>query len=192
MDLLKTFLENHLQLLEEDWILIKDKLEVIDFSKNQVLTKQGHVENRLYFLQSGVVRLYYEAENKDITLNFAFPESFISSYTSFLTGDKSEFVLETLTPCKLAYFSRSDLEELYTSTQCGHQLSRILTENLFLYLSKRESDFLIKSPTQRYLDLFTEQPRLIQEIPQKYLASYIGITPQALSRIRAKMVQGIS
>jgi DNA-binding MarR family transcriptional regulator len=79
--------------------------------------------------------------------------------------------------------------EIYQQTDCGQELGRILTEQLFLYLSHRENAFMLKSPTQRYLDLFEEQPRLIQEIPQKYLASYIGITPQALSRIRAKLGQ---
>ena len=112
-----------------------------------------------------------------------------NAYTSFLTQTPSDFHLTALTSCSLLYITKSDLEKLYALTTCGDVLGRIFAEKLFLYLSKRENDFMIKSPTQRYLDLFVEQPQLIQEIPQKYLASYIGITPQALSRIRAKTAQ---
>jgi CRP-like cAMP-binding protein len=189
MEMFKTFLKDHLFVSDEDWITIKDRLHVEVYDKNEVLTKLGEVEDRLYFLADGVVRLFYEGESKDITLNFAFPNTFISSYSSFLTKSPSEYILQTLTACEVKYLRRQDLEDLYSTTECGHELGRILTENIFLYMSKRESAFLIKSPTERYLDLFKEQPRLIQEIPQKYLASYIGITPQALSRIRAKLLQ---
>lgn len=187
MEMFKSFLEQHLTVSDADWEKISEGIKVSTCEKNEVLTKLGQVEDKLFFLIDGVFRLYHEGENKDITLNFAFPKSLISSYTSFLTATPSQFVLQSLTPCKYLFITRAKLEELYSLTSCGHQLGRVLTEVTFLYLSKRETDFLLKSPTQRYLDLFNEQPRLIQEIPQKYLASYIGITPQALSRIRAKV-----
>lgn len=186
MEMFKSFLQQHLVVSDKDWKMISDRVQVETCKKNTVLTSLGQVEDKLYFLMDGVFRLYHEGENKDITLNFAFPKTLISSYTSFLTAAKSEFILQALTPCKYLYITRSSLEELYSLTSCGHELGRVLTEATFLYLSKRETAFLLKSPTQRYLDLFNEQPQLIQEIPQKYLASYIGITPQALSRIRAK------
>lgn len=188
MEMFKSFLETHIQVSGEDWKSIQNSLETSFSEKNEILTNLGEVEDKLYFLTDGIFRLYHEGETKDTTLNFAFPQSLISSYTSFLTNTPSEFILQSLTKSKYLFLTRSKLEELYSITTCGHELGRVLTEATFLYLSKRETDFLLKSPTERYLDLFNEQPKLIQEIPQKYLASYIGITPQALSRIRAKMV----
>lgn len=189
MELFKSFLSNYISVSDQDWQIIKKRIHNETCAKNTVLTDYGQEEERLYFLLDGVVRLYHEGETKDITLNVAFPETLISSYSSFLTGTKSKFILHTLTSCNYVYITKSELEELYSLTQCGHELGRVLTERVFMYLSARENAFLIKSPTQRYLDLFSEQPRLIEEIPQKYLASYIGITPQALSRIRAKLMQ---
>ena len=176
-------------LTEEDWVIISGKLSSKSASKGEVLTPKGKNADKLYFLLNGVSRLYHETENKEVTLNFAFPESFFCSYSSFLTQEPSEFILEALTPCEMIYLTRKDLDDLYAITKCGHELGRILTEKMFLYLSKRENDLLLKSPTQRYLDLFDEQPHLVQKIPQKYLSSYIGITPQALSRIRAKLAE---
>ena len=187
MNVFKQFLEQHLILSDRDWLIISALLKTDDCEKGATLTSLGKVEDKLYFITEGAFRLYYEQETKDITLNIGFPGGFMSSYTSYLTRRPSDFILEALTPCSFTYISYEDLSDIYEQTNCGHELGRILTEQLFLYLSHRENSFMLKSPTQRYLDLFEEQPRLIQEIPQKYLSSYIGITPQALSRIRAKL-----
>jgi len=172
---------------DKDWSLIANRLVFSECIKGQELTSLDSIEKKLYFLLDGAVRLYYELENKDVTLNIGFPNSFISSYTSYLTRTPSDFILEALTPCTYLEISYDDLNDIYALTECGQQLGRILTEHLFLYLSHRENAFMLKTPTERYLDLFEEQPRLIREIPQKYLSSYIGITPQALSRIRARL-----
>lgn len=187
MDVLRDFLNQHIALSNADWVAISERFKPETFNKNETLTKAGQTEGRMYFIVRGVVRLYYELDHKDITLNFAFPNAFVNAYTSFLTQEPSDFFLEALTNCELLSIAKEDLYALYDHTSCGHALGRIFTEKLFLYLSKRENDFMIKTPTQRYLDLFDQQPHLINEIPQKYLASYIGITPQALSRIRAKI-----
>ncbi|MDB4107588.1 Crp/Fnr family transcriptional regulator [Bacteroidia bacterium] len=185
----KSFLSNFLEVSGADWQIILPKLEHFNCSKGDVLTELGKIESNIYFLQKGAARMYYEKENKDITVSIGFPGSFISSYTSFLNREKSDFTLSTLTSCEGVAISHEALQFLYQNTECGHQLSRIVTEEFFLYLSRRVNDFLLKSPTERYLDMLEQQSRLIQEIPQKYLSSYIGITPQALSRIRAKLGQ---
>ena len=187
MQELKQYLEQYLAIAEKDWQYIQSQLLLEQGEKGDILTKQGHVENHLYFLCSGVARLFHEGDEKDITVNFGFPFEFISAYSSFLLNKKSNFMLQLLTPSTFIKISRESLEDIYIHTSCGHHFGRILTEKIVLYLSKRETSFMLRSPTERYLDLFEEHPRLIQEIPQKYLASYIGITPQALSRIRAKL-----
>ena len=81
----------------------------------------------------------------------------------------------------------ADLQEVYTKTRIGNLIGRLSSERLFLIKSKREQSLLNESAEQRYLNLFTERPNLIQKIPLKYIASYIGVTPQALSRIRKRI-----
>ena len=184
---LRNFLENQVSISDSDWHYIKDKLAFKEFEKGICLTEEGIVESSINFVISGIIRLYYEKEDRDITINFGFPQSFISSYSSFLTQEPSKFMLQALTPCAVLVIPKADLEDIYKHTSCGQQLGRLFSEQFFLYLSERETSFMINSPTERYLDLFEEHPRLIQEIPLKFLASYIGITPQALSRIRAKI-----
>ena len=187
MNSLKLFLEQHLALSDSDWQYIAGRVDMVSLTKKSMLTDQGKKEGKVYFIDEGVLRLFHDGENKEITLSFGFPNSFISSYSSFLTGEESEFALEALTSCRLIGIDKSQLEDIYLNTDCGQELGRVFAEDLFVYMSRRETSFLLRSPTERYLDLFNHQPQLIREIPLKYLASYIGITPQALSRIRAKI-----
>ena len=187
MENLREYLEQYFSVSNEDWEYIKPKVALIDCAKNNVLTAQGVVEDKVYFILDGILRLYYEREHRDVTLNFGFPNSFISSYSSFLTSKPSEFKLQASTKAKLISVKKEDLEKIYTETICGNALGRLFSEQQFLYHSQRETDFMTLSPTERYLNLFKNQPLLIKEIPLKYLASYIGVTPQALSRIRAKI-----
>ncbi|GGX23176.1 hypothetical protein GCM10007384_25480 [Aquimarina muelleri] len=111
----------------------------------------------------------------------------MSAYDSFLTQNPSEYQIETLSDTVLWRLTYGDLQDVYAQTKIGNIIGRITAENLFLIKSQREQSFLNNSAEKRYIDLFTERPQLIKEIPLKYIASYIGITPQALSRIRRKI-----
>ena len=83
--------------------------------------------------------------------------------------------------------SVKDLQEVYKETENGNLIGRRMAENMFLIKSKREISLLNKTAEERYLDLFSERPKLLKQIPLKYIASYIGVTPQALSRIRKRI-----
>ncbi len=189
MNALRTYLEQHLTISDTDWQIIAQRLTPSECPKGTKLTTAGRVEDRLYFILDGAFRLYFETESKETTLDIGFAHSLISSYSSYITRRPSDFNLEALTACRFMSIRHADLLQMYELTDCGHELGRILTEQIYLYFSSRENAFLLRSPTERYLDLFKEQPRLIKEIPLKHLASYIGVTPQALSRIRARIVQ---
>jgi CRP-like cAMP-binding protein len=104
-----------------------------------------------------------------------------------LTQEPSTNQLETLTDTILWSVSYNDLEIIYDKTEIGNTIGRLASEDLFMKKSKRELSLLIQSAQERYLNLFTEQPELLQFIPLKHIASYIGVTPQALSRIRKRI-----
>jgi len=104
-----------------------------------------------------------------------------------LTQQPSSYQLETITDTVLWSVSFNDLQIIYTDTAIGNTIGRLASEDLFIKKSKRELSLLTESAEERYLNLFTEQPHLLQLIPLKYIASYIGITPQALSRIRKRI-----
>ncbi|WP_349666066.1 hypothetical protein [Polaribacter sp. Z014] len=83
--------------------------------------------------------------------------------------------------------SNKDLQEAYQKTSSGNIIGRKMAENMFLIKSKRELSFLSKTAEERFLDLFSDRPELFQQIPLKHIASYMGVTPQALSRIRKRI-----
>lgn len=187
MERLRKILNEKVSISESDWEFISSKLYVKEYRKKDLLTVANSIEDKIYFVLEGVFRLFIELPEKDVTIDFGFPNKFLSSYSSFLTQTPSVACIQSLTKSKVIYITRADLHEIYKQTNAGESIGRAFAEDFFLYKSKRELSFMKDSPTDRYLNLQKEQQQLIQEIPQKYLASYIGITPQALSRIRAKI-----
>jgi CRP-like cAMP-binding protein len=138
-------------------------------------------------MEVGIVRFYIPKEDNDVTFTFGFEDNFISGYDSFLTRSPSTYNIETLTKTTLWRVTHHDLQDIYARTAMGNQIGRQASEELFLKKSKRELSLLNESAEQRYLNLFTEQPHLFEKVPLKFIASYIGITPQALSRIRSRI-----
>ena len=147
----------------------------------------GETEEYLSFVEEGIIRLYIPKVDNDITFGFVFENSFISAYDSFLTQLPSSYAVETITKTVLWRLRYHDLQVIYDETAVGNKMGRKASEDLFLKKTKRELSFLNDTAEERYVKLFSERPEVIQRIPLKYIASYIGITPQALSRIRKRI-----
>ena len=187
MNNLRKFIDTISPMCDSDWNFFSSKLEEIKLKKNTVLLQNGKVENYLYFISKGIIRLYVPRVESDLTFGFLFENEFVTGYDSFLSGTPSEYKIETLTESKLWRISKKNLDEVYKITKKGNIIGRKMAENMFLIKSKREISFLSKTAEERYLDLFSDRPKLLQKIPLKYIASYIGVTPQALSRIRKRI-----
>lgn len=189
MEQIRYYFEQAIQqkLTEKDWCFFSSKLSRQEFPKNHILLKTGQTEDYLSFIETGIIRFYIPKEENDLTFTFAFNNSFVSGYDSFLTRKPSIYNIETLTRTTTWRLTYNHLQEIYKKTEVGNLIGRQASEELFLKKSKRELSLLYETAEQRYLNLFTEQPQLIKEIPLKYVASYLGITPQALSRIRKRI-----
>jgi CRP-like cAMP-binding protein len=184
---IKKYFQKQVDISEEDWDIFSSKLIKREFPKKTNLLKVGQTENYLSFIETGIIRFYISKEVEDFTFGFAFKSNFVSAYDSFITQEPSSYELETLSDTIIWSLTYQDLQQIYSQTQIGNKIGRLASEELFLKKSKRELSLLNQSAEQRYLNLFTEQPHLLQFIPLKYIASYIGITPQALSRIRKRI-----
>jgi CRP-like cAMP-binding protein len=186
---IKAYIDQIAAISEEDWDFFKSKLQRRIFSKKTVFLKINEIENHISFIESGVVRLFIPKENpeKEITFGFSFQNQFISAYDSFLTQKPSLYQLQTLTETTILSISHKDLQEVYKTTQIGNLIGRLTAERLFLIKSTREQNLLNLSAEERYLKLFKERSELLKVIPLKYISSYIGVTAQALSRIRKRL-----
>jgi len=187
LERIKKYFETITPLTEEDWKVFADRVEKRIFSKNDFVLKAGKRENYLSFIEKGILRCWLQQDEKEITFEFSFENSFSSAYASFTTQTPSEYNIQALTDIVLWSISYSDLQYVYENSGVGQKIGRVAAEELYMRKSKREISLLKNSAEQRYTDLLYGFPKLIQFIPLKYLASYIGITPQALSRIRKRI-----
>lgn len=189
MQQIKAYLNQIATISQSDWDFFTSKLQRRVIPKKSVFLKLNEIENHISFIESGVVRLYIPKENteKEITFGFSFKDQFISAYDSFLTRQPSAYELEALTETTLLSITYDDLQDVYKTTEIGNLIGRLAAERLFLIKSKREQHLLNLSAEERYLKLFKERPELIKIIPLKYISSYIGVTAQALSRIRRRL-----
>ena len=189
MQQIKAYLDQIATISNSDWEFFMSKLQPRVIKKKAVFLKLNEIENHISFVESGVVRLFIPKENpeKEITFGFSFKDQFISAYDSFLTRKPSAYELQALTETTLLSITYDDLQEVYQKTQIGNLIGRLTAERLFLIKSKREQNLLNLPAEELYMKLFKERPKLIKEIPLKYISSYIGVTAQALSRIRKRI-----
>lgn len=187
MEEIKNFIDKIYPMNSSEWDFFSSKLYKETVNKNSTLIKVGVIENYLSFISEGIVRIFIPQEDSDLTFGFVFENEFVTAYDSFITQSPSHYQIETLTNTTLWRISFEDLQAVYKKNKSGNLIGRKMAENMFLIKSKREISLLNKSAEQRYLDLFLERPKLLKHIPLKYIASYIGITPQALSRIRKRI-----
>lgn len=189
MNKFRKYIETIANVTEKDWIVFSSRLKKIALPKKSTFLNIGQIEKHIYFIEKGEVRLFIPKEDieKEITFGFSFQGEFVSAYDSFLTQTPSLYQLETLIDTTLWCITYNDLQEVYKTTEMGNTIGRFISEKLYLLKSKREQSLLNETPEERYLNLFKDRPNLIKQIPLKYIASYIGVTPQALSRIRKRI-----
>ena len=189
LEQIKAYLDQIAAISQVDWDFFTSKLQRHVIKKKAVFLQINEIENHISFIESGVVRLFIPKENpnKEITFGFSFKDQFVSAYDSFLTQTPSAYQLQALTETTLLRMTYSDLQEVYKNTQIGNLVGRLTAERLFLLKSSREQNLLNLTAEERYLKLFKERPELLKIIPLKYISSYIGVTAQALSRIRKRV-----
>ncbi len=186
---IRAYIEETVDIGEDDWRFFASKLIKRTFNKKEIILDIKKVEPYLSFIESGIVRLLipHEAPEKELTFGFCFTNEYVSAYDSFLTQTPSTYQLQALTNTVMWSITHKDLQEVYNKTKIGNVVGRLSSERLFILKSKRELSLLTETAEERYLNLFKERPQLIQKIPLKYIASYIGVTAQALSRIRKRI-----
>lgn len=153
------------------------------------LVRQGQVANELYFINKGMLRLFYENEGDEITA-FIFRENlFASSYDSFLRQTPSIQSLEALEEADLLVITQSKMNELYEELPKFNILTRKIAEQRFINAQQILSSFLLDSPEERYEKFMQQNGDLLLRVPHHIIASYLGMTPVSMSRIRNRLAQ---
>jgi CRP-like cAMP-binding protein len=153
------------------------------------LVDSGMVARELYFVKKGLIRLYYEKDGDEFT-GFIFQENlFAGSFESFLTARPGRQILETLEDCKLLAITHDKLEFLYTAVPLINTVTRKIIESRLINGQKILASFVLDSPEERYKTFEKEHGDLLLRVPHHIIASYLGITPVSLSRIRNRILR---
>ena len=153
-------------------------------SKGDLLLKEGDVETNLYLVQTGAIRVFYLSEFEEQTIRFGYKGSLINSLSSFIKATPSEFYIEAIRKSTIKIISKDNLLKLVHENEESLRQYIQLLETSITQQIDREIDLLISSPSERLKRVLERSPNLFQEIPLKYIASYLRMKPETLSRIR--------
>jgi CRP-like cAMP-binding protein len=154
------------------------------FARGEFILREGEIEKNLYLVKNGAIRVFYLTEFEEQIVRFGYEGSLINSLSSFLKESPSEFYIEAIRKTTLQVISKDKLNELIHQDRDHLIQYTKLLEMLITQQIDREIDLLITSPTERLNRVLTRSPNLFNEIPLKYIASYLRMKPETLSRIR--------
>ena len=159
-------------------------------SKGELWVKEGTRSNHVAFVQEGKLRVYYhDDDGNEVTCYFVTPNNFISSYTSFLTNTPTIENISAIEDCSLMVISKEELETLSEEIPKIHIWRRVIAENMFIVMEKRIAMLQSQTANGRYERMLKENPDIILSVPLQYTASFLGITPQHLSRLRKESLK---
>jgi len=185
---LKKFITQYVDLSDAELEDITDKFKYKAIKKNNYLFRQGDICKDLVFVQKGCLRLFYLKDGIEISVWFAFEQSSAIEIYSFISENPSNYFLQAIEDSEVLYLSKTDLNKLYQNQPRTQEMMRNFWEDVILNLISRFTALQKDSAEKRYLDLL-DKPAYLETIPQKYLASFIGVTPTSLSRIRKQIIK---
>ena len=180
---LKRFISEYITLPDAELENITTLFKRRNIKKNEYLLRQGEKCKDLVFVQQGCLRLYYIADGIEVSVWFSFQSSSAIEICSFISQKPSNYFIQAIEDSEILYLPKHELDKLYSTHPKMQEMMRKFWEDAVLNLIDRFTALQRDSAEQRYRDLLSK-PAYLQTIPQKYLASFIGVTPTSLSRIR--------
>ena len=185
---LKKFFNDYVPLPDAELEDIVSKFKKKKVKKNEFVLMAGEVCKDLIFVQNGCLRLYYLLDEVEVSVWFALKHSSAIEIYSFISETPTNNYLQAIEESEILYLPKAELNKLYQTHPKMQEMMRKFWEDVILHLLERFTALQRDSAEQRYLDLLN-RPELLQSIPQKYLASFIGVTPTSLSRIKKNIIR---
>lgn len=186
MDTLRKFIENYTSLPKDEWKQISECFEKRIIEKEEIVLEEGKVCKHLYFVESGLLRFYIKKEGNDITKFFTEAPYFFTSQSSFNSQKPATENIQAIEKSIVWEISYKQADDLYRLKSWTDFARKIIQEVQF-FTEEILEELQTETAELRYEKMLKKSPTLLQRIPLKHLASYLGIAPQSLSRIRKKM-----
>lgn len=187
---LKKALSELIQLTEHEWVVLNRKLNRKEFKAKTNIVNEGNTASNIYFIESGLLRTFHLLDGKEISTYFACDHQFISTFASFITQTPSLEYLEAIEYSVVYALSFQSLTDLYKESSKFEKLGRILAEKNYLCVLDRTLAMQTKTAKEKYLDfIHNYDKKIVQRVPQHQIASFLGIAPESLSRIRKEIAK---
>lgn len=184
---IEAFIRQFIQPNKEEWKAFADILQVRKLKKKDLLLEEGQICNAIGFINSGVMREYVFESGKESTLDFMSENQFVVDFQSFLMDIPSRQYLEALTDVELVIFKKDAINALYDKYKIWERFGRLIIEQVFCGVEEKRKKIIATSLEEQYRNFALIFPDVVQQVPQYYIASYLGLTPEHLSRIRKKV-----
>ena len=169
--------------------LILNKFETKIIKKKTILLAADEIAKEIYFVVRGCLRLYYVKDGVDISAYFFTEGMFAGAYDSFISKQPSRHYIETLENSELLSINFMNFSKLFDEFPKMNEFVRKILEDRFISLHKLFTSQILDSPEERYLNLLKDNPDLVNRVPQHHIATFLGITPVSLSRIRSRIAK---
>jgi len=183
------YFSSYISLSKEEILAIKKSMNIQSFKKGRLLLEENDISKDCYYIYKGLIRQYQIKDGLEKTTQFFMENDWAFFQESTTNQTPCGFYLSCEEECILIVGNEEKENELYDQFPRFAQLTKTLLEEKFGNQQQLLSSFIIDTPEQRYLNLLKNKPLLIQRVPQYQIASYLGITPESLSRIRKRLVQ---
>ncbi|MEM0542904.1 Crp/Fnr family transcriptional regulator [Flavobacterium sp. j3] len=190
-DNLRFFLSRFAKLSDEELEAFVAIFTPLSIKKLDHLFLENDMVSHIYFINDGTMRGYYNRRNTEITTNFYFGPTIVTDLIAVRTKEPTKMNVQALkySNCMVAKFS--DLDDLIDKYPNIETVFFKFLEHLYLFGVMRQHSFIFDTPQERYVKLFGERPKVVAEIPQRYISSYLGIKPETLSRIRKRIFKSL-
>jgi CRP-like cAMP-binding protein len=185
---IKKFLQRASPLLDKEIEMFLEKRQTQRLSKGDYLVKEGQVCRSLYFVHTGVLSLLLLKEGEEHVKDFSLSGKFITAYTSFTKKTASEIFIRAEQDCEVSLWDGDYVLNLIQENQHWTLFAKTIADYLFQRKEQKEITMILNTAEERYLRLIQEFPAVFQQVPQYLIASYLGIKPQSLSRIRKTLL----
>jgi len=187
MELLISTIGSYVPLSDKDREIIRNLFHKKTFKKGSHLLDEGSVCRYVIFIESGLVRYYVNSDGTEQTNYFNKEGEFVCNYLSFLPQIPSDVNIQALEDTTVYVISFKDIQQFYTEVEHGERFGRLAIEQVFVNIISQVKSLYTDTPDTRYQKFISGYQSIAQRIPQYYIASYVGIKPQSLSRIRKRL-----
>lgn len=183
------YIASNITLNEKDIALIEKYFEPVLYPKNRIIEEEGKIPQYLYYIVSGYLRLFHYNENGDeVTTHINCPPGFFTSYFNFINQTRADENVECVTDCELLRITKEELDLLTAESNVMKDFSIRVFQQSITYNENRSKELATLTAEQRYIKLIQNYPDILHNVPVQYIASFLGMKAESLSRIRRKLM----